>query len=154
MVIDRIKESPAGSAERAFNYLWSRLVRHIAEQQHDRNLTAIQEGLRKGPKKPGMTAKPDPKPDPKKEATGTNVSGAVGKGKSKGKKGGKGKSSNDTSKGKGASNSSSQNPKDSKDACLHFLSEGTLPKGDWLSIQARETSFRQCGQTQRFSSNS
>ena len=116
MVIDRIKESPAGSAERTFNYLWSRLVRHIAEQQHDRNLTAIQEGLRKGPKKPGMTAKPDPKPDPKKEATGTNVSGAVGKGKSKGKKGGKGKSSNDTSKGKSASNSSSQNPKDSKDA--------------------------------------
>ena len=73
MVIDRIKESPAGSAERTFNYLWSRLVRHIAEQQHDRNLTAIQEGLRKGPKKPGMTAKPDPKLDPKKEATGTNV---------------------------------------------------------------------------------
>ena len=69
IIIDRIKESVAGSNERTFDYLWSRLMRHIAEQQHDKNLSSTQEDLRKGPRKTtsGATAKPEPKAKSKVE---------------------------------------------------------------------------------------
>lgn len=62
IVIDRIKETPAGSHERTFQYLWSRLNRYISECQHDKNLSSIQGDLRKGPptKKPAATAKATP----------------------------------------------------------------------------------------------
>lgn len=62
IVIDRIKETPAGSHERTFQYLWSRLNRYISECQHDKNLSTIQGDLRKGPptKKPAATAKATP----------------------------------------------------------------------------------------------
>ena len=51
LVIERAKESPVNGVERTYDYLWSRLERIIAESQHDKNLTSIQEGLKKGPKK-------------------------------------------------------------------------------------------------------
>ena len=48
VTIERIKDSPQGAVERTFDFLWSRLMRHIAEQQHDKHLSSIQEGLRRG----------------------------------------------------------------------------------------------------------
>ena len=98
IIIDRIKESVAGSNERTFDYLWSRLMRHIAEQQHDKNLSSTQEDLRKGPRKTtsGATAKPEPKAKSKVETP--DASGAVAKGKGKGKGKGKTKSAPNTTK--------------------------------------------------------
>ena len=79
LVIDRIKESGVGAVERTFDYLWNRVQKAIAESQHERNLTSIQENLRKGPliKKPGAVAQDDAKGKGK---------GKKGKGKGKGKK--------------------------------------------------------------------
>ena len=54
LVIERIKESPADANERTYDYLWSRLERVIAESQQEKNLSSIQEGLKKGPKKIGL----------------------------------------------------------------------------------------------------
>ena len=51
LTIDRIRESAVGSNERTYGYLWNRLERIIAESQHEKNLTSVQEGLKKGPKK-------------------------------------------------------------------------------------------------------
>ena len=92
MVMDRIRESPAGSPERTFDYLWSRLNRHLAELQHDKNLTSIQESLRKGPKT---------------KTLGTPATSTDKGGKSKGKgKGDKGKSDNSKGKSKGKGSTS------------------------------------------------
>ena len=100
MVMDRIRESPAGSPERTFDYLWSRLNRHLAELQHDKNLTSIQESLRKGPKT---------------KTLGTPATSTDKGGKSKGKgKGDKGKSDNSKgkSKGKGSTSGGGSKPND------------------------------------------
>eukprot|EP00435_Cladocopium_sp_Y103_P071759 s497_g38.t1 len=123
LVIERIKESPAMSHERTYDYLWSRLERVIAESQHERNLSSIQEGLKKGPKKIGAPAGPqDPRPK------------AKGKGDAKGKKGGgkdsqgKGKGDNKTGKGKSdgkGKGGSKSNQGDSKGTS----NQGSVPKG-------------------------
>ena len=118
IIIDRIKESVAGSNERTFDYLWSRLMRHIAEQQHDKNLSSTQEDLRKGPRKTtsGATAKPEPKAKSKVETP--DASGAVAKGKGKGKGKGKTKSAPNTTK-----------PPDSKNPGGTSTSQGDGKKG-------------------------
>ena len=64
ITLDRIKESPVGAVERTFDYLWSRCI--------EKNLSSIQEGLRKGPKKHGM---PAPKFEAKASASTDVVSG-------------------------------------------------------------------------------
>lgn len=81
LVIDRIKESGVGAVERTFDYLWNRVQKAIAESQHERNLSSIQENLRKGPstKKPGAVAQEDAK------GKGKGKKGKDGKGKGKGK---------------------------------------------------------------------
>ena len=91
LVIDCIKESGVGAVERTFDYLWNRVQKAIAESQHERNLTSIQENLRKGPsiKKPGAVAQEDAKGKGK---------GKKGKGKDKGKGKGKGKEPNQKGK--------------------------------------------------------
>ena len=104
LVIDRIKESPIGSNERTFDYLWSRLERVIAESQHEKNLTSIQEGLEKGPKKlgaPGTSSEFKTQKDKDKKGKGD------GKEKSEGGKGGKSQS-----KGKGIGGKSQGKAKD------------------------------------------
>jgi hypothetical protein len=86
IVLDRIRESGSNAVERSFEYLWGRLQRQIAEQQHEKNLSSIQEGLRKGPKKLGTPASPSKvSPDPKAAVAATQ--GGKGKGKPKGKGG-------------------------------------------------------------------
>ena len=47
ITLDRIKESQVGSRERTFEYLWSRLVRHISEQQQEKNLSSHSRGFEK-----------------------------------------------------------------------------------------------------------
>ena len=135
-VSDRIKKSTVGSHERSFRYLWARLTRHIAEQQHDRNLSSIQEGLRKGPKKTttGATAKPEPKAKTKAETPDAAGAVAKGKGKGKGSKGkGKGKAkpefgSNKTPDSKDAGGASSLQGDGNKGPCI-FYPKGLCRRG-------------------------
>eukprot|EP00435_Cladocopium_sp_Y103_P046209 s240_g13.t1 len=88
IVLDRIRESGSNAVERSFEYLWGRLQRQIAEQQHEKNLSSIQEGLRKGPKKLGTPAAPSKgSPDPKAALATTQGGEGKGKGKPKGKGG-------------------------------------------------------------------
>ena len=91
IVLDRIRESGSNAVERSFEYLWGRLQRQIAEQKHEKNLSSIQEGLRKGPRKLGTPAAKGFQ-DPKAAVAATQ--GGKGKGIPKGKGGfGKGKGS-------------------------------------------------------------
>ena len=103
LVIDRIKESGVGAVERTFDYLWNRVQKAIAESQHERNLTSIQENLRKGPvtRKPGAVAQEDPKGKGKGKKGGDKGKGkGKGKGKESDKKGKKGNGkTNDAAKG-------------------------------------------------------
>ena len=48
---DRVRDSPEGSEERRFDWLWTRLERRIFEGQQEQNLQSIQDSLRKGPRK-------------------------------------------------------------------------------------------------------
>ena len=127
LVIDRIKESPVGSNERTFDYLWSRLERIIAESQHEKNLTSIQEGLKKGPKKIGApAAAPAKGKKGKDEAKGSKGKGGKSEEKGKGKGGGKGqgKKGGGKSKDSGGKNQGSEN----KGACL-FWPRGLCRRG-------------------------
>ena len=134
VIIDRIKESVAGSNERTFDYLWSRLMRHIAEQQHDKNLSSTQEDLRKGPRKTtsGATAKPEPKAKSKVETL--DASGAVAKGKGKGK--GKTKSAPNTTKPPDSKNpgGTSTSQGDGKKGPCIFFPRGLLSSRHGLSL--------------------
>ena len=96
LTIDRIRESAVGSNERTYGYLWNRLERIIAESQHEKNLTSVQEGLKKGPKKFATPGNP---------ADAKNTKGKKGKG-ADGKSKGKGKDS----KGQGKSKSGGPSP--------------------------------------------
>jgi hypothetical protein len=111
IVLDRIRESGSNAVERSFEYLWGRLQRQIAEQQHEKNLSSIQEGLRKGPKKLGTPASPSKvSPDPKAAVAATQ--GGKGKGKPKGKGGlGKGKGSQQSPPASSLSNDSKSHDK-------------------------------------------
>ena len=134
LVIERIKESPADANERTYDYLWSRLERVIAESQHEKNLSSIQEGLKKGPKKIGLPVvlkitqvqrkrrkqrkggsqdsqgKPQDKGDNK-----------TGQGKNDGKGNGSFKRNKNSPKGSG-----NQNQGDKGVWCLHLLAQRSL----------------------------
>ena len=113
IVLDRIRESGSNAVERSFEYLWGRLQRQIAEQQHEKNLSSIQEGLRKGPKKLGTPASPSKvSPDPKAAVAATQGGKGKGKGKPKGKGGlGKGKGSQQSPPASSLSNDSKSHDK-------------------------------------------
>jgi len=140
LTIDRIRESAAGSDERTYDYLWNRLERIIAESQHEKNLSSIQEGLKKGPKKLATPGNPSDS----KNTKGKKGKGADGKSKGKGKDSkGQGKSkssgsgqggsgSNDTknSNGKGKSdNQAGQNTAKKDGVCL-FYPKGLCRRGE------------------------
>ena len=131
MTIDRIKESALGSVERSYDFLWTRLGRFIAESQQEKNLASVQEGLKKGPKKPPTPATPA-NAQTKGKAKGGKTNAADGKnakgkgtggigGKSPGKQKGQKGSPNAKDGPKGANNSSNVQKKDG--VCLFY------PKG-------------------------
>lgn len=105
LTIDRIKESPVGSNERSYEYLWSRLQRVIAESQHEKNLASIQEGLKRGPKKLGLPGNPTPPPV---------KPGGKGKGDGPPKSKGKGKGGKSQGKSKGSPQASHPRKPDDK----------------------------------------
>ena len=57
---DKVRDSPEGSVERGFEWLWSRLDRTILENQQEQNLQSIQQSLKKGP--PGVLLSGAPAP--------------------------------------------------------------------------------------------
>ena len=109
LAIERIKGSPADANERTYDYLWSRFERVIAESQHEKNLSSIQEGLKNAP-----GSSQDPKPKSK------------GKGEGKGKKGG-GKDSQGKPQGKG-DNKTGEGQNDEKGNCSSKSNKNS-PKG-------------------------
>lgn len=99
LTVDRIRESPAGSNERTYDYLWNRLERVIAESQQEKNLSSVQEGLKKGPKK---LATPG---NPSNASNGQSQKGKKGKGKNDGKSKGQGKGGKNQGKFKSSTTS-------------------------------------------------
>ena len=71
MVIEKIKEFPVDANEHTYDYLWFCFKRVIAESQHEKNFSSIQEGFKKGPKKIGVSSSSqDPKPKSKGKGEG------------------------------------------------------------------------------------
>ena len=99
LTVDRIRESPACSNERTYDYLWNRLERVIAESQQEKNLSSVQEGLKKGPKK---LATPG---NPSNASNGQSQKGKKGKGKNAGKSKGQGKGGKNQGKFKSSTTS-------------------------------------------------
>lgn len=137
LVIERINEAPVNGFERAYDHLWARLERIIAESQHEKNLASIQEGLKKGPKNLAAPANQKGKKckgDQKGGKGADKGEGGKSKDKGKGKGGGKdqgkkGGGKSKSSDGKNQSNKESGNQSsEPKGVCL-FWPKGLCRRG-------------------------
>ena len=68
---DKVRDSPEGSVERGFEWLWSHLDRAILANQQEQNLQSIQQALKNGPSGILLSGAPAPTAEQKQKETAT-----------------------------------------------------------------------------------